>query len=283
MKKTILLLEGGAFRGVYTAGALDTLMKHELYLDTAGVSAGALIGCNYVARQPGRSRLVTIGHRHDTDYVGTGALRRTKNLISFDYLFNDLAKLHPFDEETFFSSPQKFFCVATDIDTGLPVIFDRDELGKDIYPAMAASSSLPLVNEPVQVGSHLCLDGGVSTAIPLWWAINSGYEKIAVIRTRNRDYLKPPETPAQSAMCAVRYADRPMLRENLSTVSRRYNALCRDLLRLEQEGRIFVLAPEKPVQVERMEDDLAKLQQFYLEGCEEMETHLADLTAYLNA
>ena len=54
-----LVLEGGAKRGIYTAGVLDVLMDHNIFTDgVIGVSAGAIHGCSYVAKQNGRGLLV---------------------------------------------------------------------------------------------------------------------------------------------------------------------------------------------------------------------------------
>ena len=54
--KTGLVLEGGAMRGIYTAGVLDELMEQAIYADsTVCVSAGAIFGCNYKSRQIGRT------------------------------------------------------------------------------------------------------------------------------------------------------------------------------------------------------------------------------------
>ena len=52
---TGLLLEGGAMRGLYTAGVLDVFMQNHISIDTIiGVSAGALFGMNYKSKQMGR-------------------------------------------------------------------------------------------------------------------------------------------------------------------------------------------------------------------------------------
>ena len=54
--KTGLILEGGAMRGMFTAGVLDVLMEHGITVDGAiGVSAGAVFGCNYKSHQIGRT------------------------------------------------------------------------------------------------------------------------------------------------------------------------------------------------------------------------------------
>jgi predicted patatin/cPLA2 family phospholipase len=282
MNQAILLLEGGAFRTLYTAGVLDTLMEHQIWLDAAGVSGGALTGLNYISRQPDRSRCINLGSRHDPNYVGAKALKAEHGVIGFRYLFEDLSQQIPFREEDFFTSPQRFVAVATCCETGLPVYFDRDQMGrKDFYAALVASASLPLISQPVEIQGNTYLDGGLSTAIPIHWAIQQGYEKIVVVRTRDRSYRKPPESKKSKLLYKTRFAHHPMLKENLVTVSERYNRLMDDLEYLESQGRIFVLAPEIPVTVTRLESDLEKLQALYDQGKAETERRLPLLKEYL--
>ena len=53
--KTGLIMEGGAMRGLFTAGVTDVLMQRGVRFDGAvGVSAGAAFGCNYKSGQIGR-------------------------------------------------------------------------------------------------------------------------------------------------------------------------------------------------------------------------------------
>ena len=53
---TGIVMEGGAMRGMFTAGVLDVMMENNIEFDGAvGVSAGAVFGCNLKSRQPGRA------------------------------------------------------------------------------------------------------------------------------------------------------------------------------------------------------------------------------------
>ena len=60
----------------------------------------------------------------------------------------------------------------------------------------------------------------------------------------------------------------PQLKAALFEVPDRYNWMQEDIDRLEQEGRIFVIRPERPVRVSRLERDLKKLQALHQEGRE---------------
>ncbi len=283
MKRAIVLLEGGAFRTLYTAGVLDVFMEHGLWLDMAWVSGGALTGANYVSRQPDRTRTVNLAHRHDSNYVGARAIKREHSLIGFHYLLNDLAEIYPFDEDTFFHTSQRYVAVATCCETGQATYFDRDDLCKeDVYRSMVASSSLPVVSQPVRIGNFTYLDGGLSDSVPLHWAMKEGYERFIVVRTRDRSYRKPPESKKTLAVYNARFPLRPLLREDLAMISSRYNDMAADLERMEADGTIFTIAPEVPVTASRLENDLTKLQALYNEGRQETEARWDALTEYLN-
>lgn len=282
MTRAIILLEGGAFRTFYSAGVLDVMMEHGLWLDLLGVSGGCLTGANYISHQPGRAREVNLAHRHDPDYVGSGALKREHSLIGFHYLFTDLSAIHPFDEDMFLHSSQKFITVATCCETGRTEYFDRDELSRDdVYNSLAASSSMPVLCPPVRIGNYTYLDGGVSDSIGLPYALKQGYERIIVVRTRDRSYRKPKETKQELALYKSRFRTKPLLYEDLAMISTRYNAMADELEKLEKEGRIFTIAPEKPVTASRLESDLKKLQDLYVEGRQETEKCWPALEEYL--
>ena len=251
-----LVLEGGAFRGMYTQGALDAWMQRGLNFQcTLGVSAGALAGVSYVSGQIGRSARANLGHRHDKAYIGTDALRKSKSLIHLDFLLNDYNAIEPLDEARFHDPRRRFLAEATDCRTGEAVFWERGQC--DIFSAAKASASMPFVTPMVNVDGVPCLDGGCSCGIPFDWALSQGYEKIVVIRTR------------------------PEFARNVDRIPTVYNGLCDRLDTLEQQGRIFVLAPEKPIRVSRVEGDLEKLGALYWQGYTEGLNCLDRLSEYL--
>ena len=136
-----LVLEGGAFRGVYGEGVLDALMEEGINLScTIGVSAGAMNGLNYVSGQIGRSARFNLRYRHDQHYVGLPAVRNNGGLIGFDFAFEEYDKIDPLNKERFYDPKRRFLAVATNILTGKPEYFDRDTCS-DIMRAIRASAS----------------------------------------------------------------------------------------------------------------------------------------------
>ena len=161
-----LVLEGGAFRGLYTQGVLDYWMMHEMNIsDVIGVSAGALSAAAYMSGQIGRSARVNIGYRHDTNYIGVGAIRRAHSPINLDFLIHDYDQIEPLDLERFYDSRRRLVAVATDCDTGEPAYLERGKCS-DMFQAMKATASMPFISPMVEMDGRHYLDGGCSCNVP---------------------------------------------------------------------------------------------------------------------
>ena len=265
-----IVVEGGAFRGLYNQGVLDALMENNLnFACTIGTSAGALAGFNYAAGQIGRSARANLTYRHYTDYVGRGALAHAHSPIRMDFLFNDYNAIEPFDEKTFFSPQRRFVAVATDCTTGKTAYFEKGKC-RDIFSAIKASASMPYISPMVYVDGRPCLDGGCSCRIPYRWALHEGYEKIVVVRTREPEYRK--------FQVYHRY---PEFARRLANSSRAYNHQCEEILKLEEQGRIFVIAPSQKVTVGRLERDMNKLGDLYWLGYNDTMSRMDSLRRYL--
>ena len=118
-----MVLEGGAMRGLYTAGVLDVLMKNDIQVDGyIGVSAGVTFGCNYKSRQPERAIRYTLKYLRDRRFSGLWTLLSTGDIFGADFCYHEIPeKLDPFDFEAFHSNPVELHTVATDATTGKPV------------------------------------------------------------------------------------------------------------------------------------------------------------------
>lgn len=277
-----MVLEGGAFRGVYTEGVLDFLMQNGINMScTVGVSAGAINAANYVSGQIGRSARTNLRYRHNSDYVGLGAIRKNDGIIGFDFLYNELEKTDPLDKERMFDSSRRLVAVVTNLLTGKAEYIDRDECS-DIFQAIRASASLPLVSKPVNVDGTPCLDGGCVCKIPFDWAINEGYEKIIVIKTREDSFRKPDEVkPGQIKMANFIYKDYPEFAKVLPFNDVNYNKQCDRLDKLRDDGRVFVISPSEPVNISRLEPDMEKLGELYFLGVKDAKENFEKLQEYL--
>lgn len=262
-----LVIEGGGWRGLYAAGVLDALMVSDINLQTAaGVSAGALCGMGYVCGQIGWAARFDLGFRNDPDYVGRGALRREHAIMGFRYLFNDLMRIYPMDKKRFLDRKQELVAEATNLRTGKPVCFRKNEY-HNIIGAIMASASVPYVSRPIMLDGDPYLDGACSEKIMYDWAKDQGFEKIVVVRTRDRAFRQ--ESKPLSAYARVLYHRYPAFMESLDHAEERYNEICDSIQADEDAGRTFVIAPADPVDVKKFDDDLDKLGDLYFRGYNE--------------
>ena len=274
-----LVLEGGAFRGLYTQGLLDCWMQNDINIRTViGVSAGALSAVAYVSGQIGRSARANLGYRHETNYIGVDALRRAHSLINIDFLIKDFDRIEPLDLERFYSPSRRLVAVATNCDTGLPEYFEKDNCS-DMMAALKASASMPYISPMVKVDGKPCLDGGCSCAIPYRWAVEQGYGKIVVIKTRDRSFRI--ENAAIGSVARKVYRRHQEFALALDEADVRYNRDLDELDRLEEEGRLLIVQPSEPVNIRRVEGDMEKLGKLYWLGYDDGLKSLERVSSYL--
>lgn len=282
MYKAALVLEGGAMRGQYTAGVLDAFMKDGTMFDTViGVSAGALCGVNYISQQIGRTNDINVNYRHDSNYIAARRVLRRQDIINLDYLFGHHGNgWRDFDAETYNNSPMNFVVVATAIETGRAVYFDRP-VGAQMKGILKASSSMPFLSVPKRTSQGLCLDGGIADSIPYVYAQLLGYDKIVVIRTRNREYRKSPTSPLLRRAYERAYAAHPQFVVAAVGRPEMYNHQAEQLQKLERMNRVFTIAPAEPVTVGRIEGNTEKLAALHDLGEKDGQDSLHAMRIYL--
>ena len=282
MIKAALVLEGGALRGMYTSGVLDTFLKNNMEFEcVAGVSAGALNAMSYISKQPGRSAKINLEYCDDPRYIGRKAFIKNKGIIGYDYLFGDISENKvPFDYKSFENTNQRFIIVTTNCEKAETEYLEKSNCN-DLFKAAQASSSMPLASAMVEINNNHYLDGAVTTSIPVKWALEQGYEKVVVVLTRDKTYRKPMLSNKMKKLYKLAYHKYPKLIEKLNTMPERYNKLQDEIIDLEKEGKIFIIRPEKEVTVSRLEKDKEKLENLYKEVIAETEKNLDALKEYL--
>lgn len=280
-----LVLEGGAFRALYGVGVLDAFMQHDLNFScVVGVSAGAMSGLSYVSGQIGRSVRIDLLYRHDPRYVGHKALLQEKGIIGFRFFaegMDEIGDIPKFNFDRFNSGCQKLIPMATNCETGESEFFEYEQY-LDVCQAIKASASMPFVSKMVDVGGKLCLDGGCSCRVPVHWAIERGFEKIVVVRTRDLAYRKQKPSRLYKAISKAFYHKYPKFEDDVINMGTRYNQLCDEMEQLHKNGRIYMLAPKTPVTVGRMEPSLQKLRALYDQGYQEAAEQVDAIRQYLN-
>lgn len=281
MKKG-LVLEGGAMRGLFSAGIIDVMMEHRISVDgIIGVSAGAAFGCNYKSNQPGRAVRYNINYSRDPRYCSVRSLLRTGDIYGADFCYHELpAKLDVFDTDTFVSSPIEFYVVCTDVTTGEPVYQRLDRADYDDLEWMRASASMPLVSRVVEVGGRKMLDGGIADSIPLRYFQSIGYEKNIVVLTQPRGYTKSKNGLLPLMRAALRKY--PKLIDAIAHRHEMYNETLEYLWKEEKRGNTLILCPDEKLPIDRIEHDPEKLRTVYDIGRKYAEEHFTEIQEFLN-
>lgn len=276
-----LILEGGSFRGVYTAGVCDVLMEHGIHLQTVvGVSAGTLNGLNVVSRQIGRFARIAILHRDDTRYTGWRAFLTDRGVIGFRFILHTAEKIIPYDRTFLFDGTRRLVTVATDIESGEPVYAESGTCS-DFFRMVKASASLAFASRIVRFEGKKLLDGGYTVSVPLDWADAHGYRKKVVILTQSIDSRKTAVGDKKKKLFARFYKRYPAFLKAVENVPERYNELRERMQHRADAGEIFVIAPQTELNVSKTEKDTKKLYALYLQGREDAERAIPALTEYL--
>lgn len=287
-----LVLEGGGFRGMFTAGVLDVLMERGLtdFSSLWGVSAGAMNALSFKSGQIGRTMRVMLTFRDDKRFMSLLSLAKTGDIADGEFVYDKVQNhLDPCDNDAFEANPIPMWAVASDVTFGTPAYLPVVHLPKDALK-VRASASLPGVSNIVEIDGHRYLDGGTTDAIP--YAAAMGLEgsrpvqghtpanRALVILTQDRGYEKTNSTEAM-IIRSRRYDNFPYYVEALETRHARYNACREKLWELEHEGKCLVIAPEKPVTVKTAEHEGAPLLDLYLQGRRQAEARLAEIDEFL--
>ena len=283
MEKGTLILEGGASRGVFTAGVMDYFMDEELYFShVVGVSAGACSAVDYLSKQRGRTRKCMIPMNKSLNYYHSiPELFRKRSLMDMELIFEIMPReIYPFDFETFFSSEVHCEIVTTNCLTGEAEYMTEREDEERLLKMVRASCSLPLVSPIVKIDGIPYMDGGMADSIPLERGLSHGNEKIVVVLTKDEGYYKKPIPKRLAQIYHRKYRSYPHFVQAIMQRERVYNETMHKVEELEKEGKIFVIRPKIKL-ISQMERNKQQMQKFYEHGYGLMEEEFGGLMEYL--
>lgn len=281
MKKG-LILEGGAMRGLFTAGILDVFMHHGITFDgMVGVSAGAAFGCNFKSGQIGRTLRYNKKYCRDKRYCSFHSLLTTGDLYGADFCYNTLPmELDVFDNDAFSRNPMEFYVVCTDIERGEAIYKKCNTgVGEDLL-WFRASASMPLVSRIVEIDGGKFLDGGMADSVPVKFFERMGYDKNVVILTQPENYLKKKNSSLP--LIRVVFKKFPNLVKVMENRHNVYNETLEYIKEREKDGRIFVIRPEKSLDIGHIEHNPENLQRVYDNGCEVAKKKITKLKEFLS-
>ncbi len=265
MKKG-LVLEGGALRGLFSAGVIDVMMENHIRVDgLVGVSAGAAFGCNYKSEQPGRAIRYNKKFAHDWRYCSLRSLITTGDLFGGHFCYHVLpTRLDVFDTATFDRNPMEFYVVCTDVTTGRPEYKLLMEHGYESCEWIRASASMPLAAKVVKIGDKKLLDGGISDSIPLLFLQQQGYDRNVVVLTQPEGYIKKPNRLLPLMRWRLRRY--PRFLEAVEQRHVMYNEQLTHVRAEEQKGNIVVIRPARKLSIDHVSHDPNEMENVYQQG-----------------
>lgn len=279
---TGLVLEGGAMRGLFSAGIMDVWMENGIEFDGAiGVSAGAAFGCNYKSRQPGRAIRYNKRFSKDSRYCSVRSWLKSGDIFNAQFAYHEMpTKYDPFDGDAFEANPMAFYVVCTDVETGEAVYKELTVADDDCYDWIRASASMPVVSRVVELEGKKLLDGGITDSIPLAAMELFGFECNVVILTQPEGFVKKPTR----FMPLMRWSLRkyPHAVEALAQRHVMYNEQLAYVAQRERERAILVIRPDAPLEIGHVEHDAEKMQRVYDIGRKKGEEMVAAVRTFIS-
>lgn len=262
MKKG-LVLEGGAMRGLWTAGVTDVMMENDVWPDgLIGVSAGAAFGCNYKSRQAGRAIRYNTTFAKDPRYSGLRSLITSGDYFNAKFGYHIIPKKYDiFDEDTFRQNPMEFIVVCTDVETGKAVYKSLRAPSYETYEWIRASASMPLASKVVNLEGYKLLDGGVADSIPLEYAERIGFERNVVILTQPKGFIKTPTKLMPLMRIALRKY--PQMVKALEERHVMYNQELNYVAQAEEKGRCLVIRPDGKIPIGHISHNTDEMRRVY--------------------
>ena len=280
--KTGLVLEGGALRAIFSAGVCDGLVEGGVDTDYfVGVSAGVAYGVSFLSKQPRRNLEVVTTYAPDKRYMGIGNLldRNNRSYFGLKFAYETIPlELVPFDFDAFAAWPGKAEAVVTNLNTGEADYLDlpRNDPSARVIQATCA---MPLMFPIFEIGGQPYLDGGIADGIPWQRALDQGCDRVIVVLTRPRDYVRKPDKILP--LVRRKYKNYPNFVAAMERRAERYNESRARMFELERQGKLLVIAPESTLGVSRTERDPEKLRQLWDAGYRQAANRLEEIRAWL--
>lgn len=259
---------GGGLRGIFGAGVYDYCMEHGITFDCCiGVSAGAANMASFQAGQQFRNYVFYTDFSMRKEYMSLENFTKTGSYIDLEYVYGDLTNSdgeYPLDYEAMMKNPASYIIVTTNAETGEPVYFTKNDLKKDSYGPVIASSCVPVINKAYEIDGVPYLDGGLSDPIPYEKAFGLGCDRVVVVLTRPRTEERVPDK--DELFAKVLNKSYPEAARRLCERAGKYNGQLEAIKALEKEGSVLIIAPDDIGHLKTLTRDIDQLKGLYRKG-----------------
>lgn len=266
--KTGVIDVGGGLRDIYGAGVLDYCLDENIFFDYClGVSAGGANLVSFLAGQKERNRLFYLDYSFRKEYMSFRNLFKKGSYVNLDYGYTILSNSGgecPLNYPALQKNPAEFVVVASEALSGKTKYFEKCDLKQDNYDVLKASAALPLVGKPYVVCGVPYFDGGLNDPVPIEKAFADGCDKVIIILTRPKDFVRSPQKDEKRARLLHRKY--PRAAENLRQRADRYNRGIALAKEHEKAGRALIIAPDDIAGLDTLTKDKTVLEQLYDKG-----------------
>lgn len=235
--KIALAIEGGAMRGVVSAGMLAGLEYLRLlpaFDAVYGTSAGAINGAYFLAGQAAYGTTVYYENINNSRFINHLRPLRGKPVVSMEYLFEQVMLIDkPLDWRRVMDSAIEFIAVATSAAKATAVLLRGAHSRENLFLKLNASAQIPaLTGEPLWIDGESCLDGGFVASIPVRQALQDGATHVLALLTRPLGARRTRSGFLRRYLCSKELAKYPLLSDAYKIARMRY---VRDLHWLDAE------------------------------------------------
>ena len=276
---TGLVLEGGTFRGIYSAGIMDAFIEEGIEFPyVVGVSAGISNAFSYVSKQFGRNIEILEKYRNDKRYLGIGNYAKCRSMFGLDFVFGDIPhELVPFDYETFRQYTGKCLVGVTNAETGKPEFFkalDDDEN----FQFLRATCAIPGYFPAIMINGKPYYDGGLASPISVKQALKDGCSKTVIILTQPEGFVKKcgKGNIVMSQLIKRRYPEVEMLLLVRHKIYNKQLEFCREL---ERRGKALIFRPSHALN--SFEKNEKTLRAVWQEGYDEGKRRAEEVKAFM--
>ncbi|HJJ28664.1 MAG TPA: patatin family protein [Methanocorpusculum sp.] len=281
--KSCLIVEGGGMKCVHSAGVLDRFLDENIAFDEViGVSAGAANAASYLAGQRGRNLRFYTTHIHEPQYMGLKNFLLHGQYFNLQYIYGTLTNkggADAIDFDAICNNPAEFFVTATDAQTGCARYFTKSDMKEDDFRAVMAGCCIPVMCRPIEIEGKYYYDGGLADSIPIEKALADGCDKIVLLLANMRGFIRQPQK--YKLLYHLYLHKYPAAAQSLDTRHLRYRKTLESIMKMEKEGRVFVICPSDMCGTSRSSMDECAHQKLYEQGLKDFDAAKDAMFAYL--
>jgi len=277
-----LVLEGGGFRGSYTAGAMKWLYDNGIeFKYCVSISATAVHSLFFMSGRIDEMHEISVKSVTDPRFLGVPAIFSEGALCAYNYM-KEKYVLPPYKDalKDLRESDKDYEMGVYNMSKQQLEYKNKFDLD-DNAELLKASCTLPISGAMTTVDGNKYLDGGIDTMVSLKRAAEKGYKKMLVIVTKDKNYVRKPNGFFLTLLLRLVYHNYPKMLETLDHRTEAYYDQMDAVYKLEEEGNGILIRPSRDCGVKRFSGDEKHLEELFQLGWQDMEDRKEDLFKFL--